>query len=63
MDRKLKECETCPYWDKEKNKMKNKLRCMVQCNIRIKHQTKMAIVFNRNIGSKHGEFEHGKEVL
>ena len=63
MDRKLKECENCTYWDDKENKMKNKLRCMVKCNIRINHQIEKAIIFNRSIGSKCGEFEHGKEVI
>ena len=63
MNRKLNECNNCPYWDNKENKMKNRLRCITNCDTRIKHQLKMAIIFNRSMGSKQNEYEHGKEVL
>ena len=63
MNRKLNECKSCEHWDNKKNKMKNMLWCMFDSDARIAHQTKIAIMYNRNTGSKRGEFEHGKEVL
>ena len=43
MYRKLKECETCSDWD---NGMKNRLRCMVGCAARQRHQAEIALEYN-----------------
>ncbi len=61
MNSKLKECENCKGWDDERNKMRNKLRCMVDCDARRIHQTKIAIEYNRAVGGS--PTEHGKVVL
>ena len=61
MNIKLPECESCSLWDNKKNKRRNKLRCMVNCNPFMNYQWDMAIAFNRATGSKQGELEYGKK--
>lgn len=63
MNRKLTQCESCSRWNNKENKMKNRLWCMTNCEFRMKHQIKIATIYNRSTGSKKGELEHGKQVI
>ena len=47
MNRKLEKCENCNRWNKEENKMKNRLWCKFNCQARIEYQNQIAMAYNQ----------------
>ena len=49
MNRELEKCKTCPRWDHNKHRMRNRLYCMLSCYERIKHQSRIAAEYNASV--------------
>ncbi len=64
---KIDKCNTCSRYDHKNNRMRNKLRCMFQCEEYILDQARRAFEYNRAVSGDDFDiksiYEHGKQVF
>lgn len=61
MNRKLEQCNSCNRWNKKENRMRNKLWCKFNCQVRQEHEYQIALAYNKGVGGS--KYEHGRLVL
>ena len=63
----IEKCKSCNRYDKEQDRMKNKLFCMFNCEEYKQEMAQRAIAYNRAVSGedfdKEPIYEHGKKVF
>ena len=66
-DYPTEKCKNCAKFDHEKQRMRNKLRCMFMCDEYEKVQSQKIFEYNRAVSDENFDtqelFEHGKKVF
>jgi hypothetical protein len=64
---KIEKCDACSRYDHKNDRMKNKLKCMFQCEEYKLDQARRAFEYNRVVSGDNFDteimYEHGKQVF
>lgn len=63
----IEKCKSCNRYDKEQDRMKNKLYCIFSCEEYKQEMAQRAIAYNRAVSGNNFDkepiYEHGKKVF